>query len=59
MNAEIYLLRGGNASSACGTEDFNRQMKVLAEHNVCVLYKTAVDNSREQFERSFKAFAYR
>ena len=39
MNAEIYLLRGGNASSACGTEDFNRQMKVLAEHNVCVLYK--------------------
>lgn len=54
MNAEIYLLRGGNASSACGTEDFNRQMKVLAEHNVCVLYKTAVDNSESSLKEALK-----
>lgn len=54
MNAEIYLLRGGNASSACGTEDFNRQMKVLAENNVCVLYKTAVDNSESSLKEALK-----
>lgn len=54
MNAEIYLLRGGSASSACGKESFNRQMKALAEHNVCVLYKTAVDNNENSLKEALK-----
>lgn len=54
MNAEIYLLRGGNASSACETEEFNSQMKALAEHNVCVLYKTAVDNNENSLKDALK-----
>ena len=54
MNAEIYLLRGGSASSACGKESFNRQMKALAEHNVCVLYKTVVDNNENSLKEALK-----
>lgn len=54
MNAEIYLLKGGNASSACGTENFNKQMKALAEHNVCVLYKTAVNNNEDSLKEALK-----
>lgn len=54
MNAEIYLIRGGSAASECGTDDFNKQMKSLSEHNICVLYKTAVDNSEQSMKQALE-----
>lgn len=52
MNAEIYLVRGGSAASECGTDAFNKKMKALSEHNICVLYKTAVDNSKQSLDKA-------
>lgn len=54
MNAEIYLIRGGSAASECGTDAFNKKMKALAENNICVLYKTAVDNNEKAFKQALK-----
>lgn len=54
MNSEIYLVRGGSAASDCESETFNKQMKALSEHNICALYKTAVDNSEESLNQALK-----
>lgn len=54
MNAEIYLVRGGSAASNCDSEAFNKQMKALSEHNICALYKTAVDNSEKSLNQAIK-----
>lgn len=54
MNAEIYLVRGGNAAAKCGSDFFNKQMKALSEHNICVLYKTAVDNNEQSLNQALE-----